>query len=80
MAPVAAAAADAHCSTARAIQDMLVGHSHGPKVVGAAAAGTDPGAVHHIEAVAVARRRMGGMAVSMQVLALVESTQTLSLP
>jgi hypothetical protein len=79
-APVAAAEADVHCNMARAIQDMSAVHSHGWKVAGAAAAGTVRGVVRHTEAAAVGRHRMGGMAVSMQVLALVESIQALSLP
>jgi hypothetical protein len=43
-------------------------------------AGTDQGVVHCMEAVAVARHRMRGMAVSMKVLAPVENIQALSLP
>jgi hypothetical protein len=79
-APVAAAEADVHCNMARAIQDMPAVRSHGWKVAGAAAVGIVRGVARHTEAAAVGRHRMGGMAVSMQVLALVESIQALSLP
>lgn len=75
---VAAAAADVHCSMAHAIQDTLVDHSHDWEVADVAAAGTDQGVVRHMADVVVARHTRG-MAVSMQILALVESIQTLNL-
>jgi len=54
---VAATVAAAHCSTARAIQDTPVGHSHGQEVADAAAAGTDQGAlVRRMEVVVMVRR------------------------
>lgn len=70
----AAAVAAAHCSMARATRDMPVGHSHGQEVADAAvgAAGTDQGVLRHMEVAAVAHHRWG-MAVSMEVLALVGS-------
>lgn len=72
-------AADGHCNMAHANQDMPADCSHGQEAAGALAAGTEQGVVHHMEAVVVASHRMGGMAVSMQVLALVENIQALSL-
>lgn len=71
---VAAAVAAARCSTARATRDRPVGHSHGQEVADAAvgAAGTDQGVLRHMEVAAVAHHRWG-MAVSMEVLALVGS-------
>jgi len=74
------AAAEGHCNMGRAIQDMPADRSHGQEAAGALAAGTDQGVVHHMEAVVLAPHRMGGTAVSMQVLAPVENIQALSLP
>jgi len=75
MALVAVAAADGCCSMAHAIQDMPADCSRDQETAGAVAAGTDQGVAHHMGAVAVVHHRMGGMAVSMQVLAPVESIQ-----
>ena len=72
MAPVAV---DGRCSTAHAIQDMPADCSRDQEPAGAVAAGTDQGVAHHMGAVAVEHHRTGGMAVSMQVLAPVESIQ-----
>lgn len=74
------AAAEGHCNMAHAIQDMPADRNHGQEVAGALAAGTDQGVVRHMKAVVVVRHRMGGMAVSKQVLAPVENIQVLSLP
>jgi len=74
------AAADGHCNMDHAIQDMPADHSHDQEAADALVAGTDQGVVHCMEAVAVARHRMRGMAVSMKVLAPVENIQALSLP
>lgn len=74
------AAAEGHCNMAHAIQDMPADRSHDQEAAGVLAAGTDRGVVHRMEAVVVARDRMGGMAVSMQVLAPVENIQALSPP
>lgn len=78
---VAAAAAVAHCNTARATQDMPVGHSHGQEAADAAvgAAGTDQGVLRHMEVAVVAHHRWG-MAVSMEVLTLVGSKLALAHP
>jgi len=75
MALVAVAAADGRCSMAHAIQDMPADRSRDQEAAGAVAAGTDQGLAHHMGAVAVEHHRTGGMAVSMQVLAPVESIQ-----
>lgn len=70
---VAVTVAAAHCSTARAIQDTPVGHSHGQEVADAAAAGTDQGAlVRRMKDVVMARRmEVVEMARRMEVVAIV---------
>jgi len=68
---VAVTVAAAHCSTAHAIQDTPVGHSHGQQVADAVAAGTDQVALPHIEVVAMARRmEVVAMARRMEVVAM----------
>jgi len=70
---VAVTVAAAHCSSAHAIQDMPVGHSHGQEVADAAAAGTDQGAlVRRMEVVGMAcRMEVVGMARHMEVVEMV---------
>ena len=70
---VAAPVAAAHCSMVHATQDMPADHSHGREAADVTAAGTDQGVLRHMEVVAVVHRRWG-MAVSMEVLALVGNT------
>lgn len=79
-AQIAVAAAEGHCSMAHAIQDMPADRSHDQEAAGVLMAGTDPGVVHRMEAVVVVHHKTGGMAVSMQVLPLVENIQASGLP